>query len=187
MRAGAGITITVDDGEVGRALRRLQRRVKDLRPALDEIGARLETSTRRRFETETGPDNLPWKPSRASYDRGGSGFHPLGGGHQDRGQTLTDTGRLRASITRRLRDDAVEVGTNVVYAAIHQFGGKTPPRTIRPRNRKALAWPGAPHPVRSVRHPGSRMPARPFLGVSGSDERALLRIVSRRIEEAWRA
>jgi phage gpG-like protein len=59
--------------------------------------------------------------------------------------------------------DSVEVGTNVAYAAIHQFGGKTKPRVIQPKNGKALFWPGAAHPVQSVNHPGSTIPARPFL------------------------
>ena len=184
----AGLQISVDDAKLQTALRRMRRWVqRDIQETMDEIGARLEASTMHRFETEAGPTGEPWKPSHASYDRGGAGVHPRGGGHRDRGQTLTDTGRLRASITRRVRGgDTVEVGTNVVYAAIHQFGGKTGPRTIRPKRKKALAWPGARHPVRSVRHPGSKVPARPFLGISRGDRDAILRIVQRRALRAWR-
>ena len=171
--AGAAVRIDVKDEAVRAALARLRRRVKDLRPALDEIGESLETRTVRRFETQQGPDGVPWKPSYRAV--------------RQRGQTLRDTGRLRDSITHRVSPggDEVAIGTNVEYAAIHQFGGKTPPRIIRPRSKKALFWPGAAHPVKSVRHPGSEMPARPFLGVSPADERALLAIVSRRISEAW--
>ncbi len=32
----------------------------------------------------------------------------------------------------------------------------TPPHIIKPKNKKALYWPGARHPVKQVRHPGSR-------------------------------
>lgn len=32
----------------------------------------------------------------------------------------------------------------------------TPPHIIRPKNKKALYWRGAKHPVKVVRHPGSR-------------------------------
>jgi phage gpG-like protein len=51
-----------------------------------------------------------------------------------------------------------EAVTDRPYAAAHQFG--TPPKVIRPKNKKALFWPGAAHPVREVHHPG--VPARPY-------------------------
>ncbi len=181
---GAAITVDVDDREWRAAFKRLRKRMKDLSPVMDEIGASLEHTTKRRFETETAPSGEPWKPSMPSYDRGGSGVHPKGGGHTDRGQTLTDTGRLRASFTRQASEDEVIVGTNVVYAAIHQFGGKTRPHVIRPRRKKALFWPGLNHPVKKVQHPGSKVPARPFLGISSSDERRIGRIFEDWLEQA---
>ena len=72
------------------------------------------------------------------------------------------------------------------YAAIHQFGGRTAPRTIRPKRKKALYWPGAAHPVARVDHPGSAIPARPFLGIDADDRQSILRIVSRAVERAVR-
>lgn len=78
--------------------------------------------------------------------------------------TLRKSGTLWQSIRVTETGDAgVTVGSDRRYAAIHQLGGRTPARVIRPRNGKALWWPGAAHPVRSVNHPGSRIPARPFL------------------------
>lgn len=83
------------------------------------------------------------------------------------------TGNLRRSIhhevIRETRGEvAVAVGTNLDYAAAVEFGsgihatrGPRRPIIIRPRNRRALYWPGAPHPVRAVRHPGVR--PRPYL------------------------
>ena len=44
--------------------------------------------------------------------------------------------RLVRSLTSSYNDQYGKVGTNVIYAAIHQFGG-----TIRPRKKKALAIP----------------------------------------------
>ena len=178
--SGAAIRIDVDDALVQKALKRLRRRMKDLTPVFDEIGRRLMTSTDMRFKTGTGPDGVPWKRSRAADERG------FPGSVSRRGLTLVDTGRLRQSINRQASKDEVLVGTNVVYAAIHQFGGKTPARTIRPKSRKALFWPGARHPVASVRHPGSKVPARPFLGVSSGDERAIFGILQDRMAEAWK-
>ncbi len=168
--SGAGVTVSVNDAEMISAIRNLQRRVADMEPALGEIGSRLENSTLQRFETQTSPEGIAWKASLRAK--------------RQKGQTLTDTARLRQSITHNVRRGEVEVGTNVVYAAIHQFGGHTGPRTIRPVNRKALYWPGAAHPVKKVEHPGSDMPKRAFLGISQGDRRAIIRIIERHVTGA---
>lgn len=74
-----------------------------------------------------------------------------------------DTGRLRSSIVHRTegggRTTGVVVGTNVSYAADVEYG--TAPHVILPKNKKALYWPGAAHPVSRVNHPGTR--AQPFM------------------------
>jgi hypothetical protein len=45
------------------------------------------------------------------------------------------------------------------YARFVEFG--TAPHRIEPKDKQALYWPGAAHPVRSVQHPGTR--ANPFM------------------------
>ena len=45
------------------------------------------------------------------------------------------------------------------YAPYVEFGTK--PHVIVPKDKKALYWPGAAHPVSRVNHPGSR--ANPFM------------------------
>lgn len=52
------------------------------------------------------------------------------------------------------------------YAAIHEFGGSTPPHTIIAVNADTLMFVGREGGLvfrESVNHPGSRIPARPFL------------------------
>lgn len=51
------------------------------------------------------------------------------------------------------------------YATIQHEGGQTAPHEILPRRKKALMWPGASHPVRRVRHPGSRIKAKYFFKI----------------------
>jgi phage gpG-like protein len=95
-------------------------------------------------------------------------------------------GSIRA-VVDRVRMEA-RVGTDVVYARIHEFGGKTRRHDIRPRNKQVLAWPTAGGYVTKsgemkrfyggkskaarkygwtyamvVDHPGSKIPARPYL------------------------
>jgi phage gpG-like protein len=81
--------------------------------------------------------------------------------------------RLRESIlstTPRISGTSISssIGTNVKYAAVHEFG--TGPFTIRPKNKKALRFSvgGAFHFAKQVRHPG--FPARHMIR-SGIEER----------------
>lgn len=69
------------------------------------------------------------------------------------------TGRLRSSITSKVENMGGISGTNVNYAKSIEEGSK--PYIIRARNKKALYWPGANHPVKQVRHPGTQ--AKPYL------------------------
>jgi len=74
------------------------------------------------------------------------------------------TGRLRASIHHRLESGGrnVRVIVNAKYGRIHEYGGTTKAHIIRPRVKKALAF-GDGIVVTFVRHPGSKIPARPYL------------------------
>lgn len=74
---------------------------------------------------------------------------------------LFKSNNLRSSILPINGKDFAMVTTSVPYAAIHQFGGKTKPHVILPKTTKALAFGGKV--VKKVNHPGSNIPARPFL------------------------
>ena len=70
------------------------------------------------------------------------------------------TGHLRHSIANFRRGMTATVHTsNVKYAPMVEYGTKA--HIIKAKNKKALYWKGASHPVKSVRHPGSK--AKPYL------------------------
>jgi phage gpG-like protein len=98
------------------------------------------------------------------------------------GQALkTRTGTLRRSINYALSiaDQGLTavVGTNLVYAKIHEYGGVTRAHVIRARNKKALAFQigGVGLVRKSVQHPGSKMPERSFLRSSLRENAARIR------------
>ena len=146
--AGQGGGVVVDTVALDGALARLAAVLSHPDDIMDRIGRYLVASTYRRFERERAPDGTPWLKSARAVAEGN--------------RTLTDTGRLRGSIVHTLTDGGhgVEVGSNVVYAAIHQFGG------LAGRGRR------------------SRFPARPYLGIDERDRDAIARIVSRALEGA---
>lgn len=148
------IDIKVSDQGVRQLLEKIRQRLGNLKPAMSVIGQIVRTSVVKNFETGGRPR---WKPSRRAVQQGG--------------QTLVKTGRLMRSITAKAGKDSVSIGTNVIYAAIHQLGGRTGPHVIEPKRKKALRTPYGL--FRRVRHPGSTIPARPFLAVQDEDWREI--------------
>jgi phage virion morphogenesis protein len=155
--SGAEITITVDDASTAAILGQLAALMDDMTPVMDEIGGHLVASTQMRFEDGSGPGGIAWKPSLRVLLQGG--------------QTLVDSGRLKASLTHDAGPKSVTVGTNAVYAAIHQFGG-----TIRAKTAKGLRFKGADGGFRRL--PQVVMPARPFLGFDAEDRAAVTDIIA---------
>jgi len=150
---GARIEIMLEDKGLRGRLGVLAQRLEDPADLYDAIGAVLASGVQRRFIAAKDPEGALWKQSgRARHGRRG-------------GKTLTDTGRLQQSIAWSVQADGVLVGTNVKYAAIHQFGGE-----IVAKNASALAFTladGTTVVTKKV-----TMPARPFLGVDAEDRAA---------------
>ncbi|MBP9100484.1 MAG: phage virion morphogenesis protein [Nitrosomonas sp.] len=107
------IQVDYDDKEVTRMLRRLIDAGINPRPALLEIGEELVDSTKKRFETQTGPDGMPWARNKPSTIK-----------RKGRDQPLTGGGTLMDQINYQLTsNDTLEVGSPTIYAAMQQFGG----------------------------------------------------------------
>ena len=64
-----------------------------------------------------------------------------------------DTGALKGSIKVKQKGNGFEISA-LNYITHLEYG--TPPHIIRAKNKKALFWKGAEHPVKQVNHPGTR-------------------------------
>lgn len=164
----AGLTLTLEgDTRAELALGRLAHAVEDRASLLDVLGQTLETATTDRFDREEAPDGTAWDKSIRA--------------REEAGKTLNDQGFLKGLITHNVRGDTVEVGTNLIYGGVHQFGA-----TIRPKNGQALKFflPGGLTFAKEV-----TIPARPYLGISAEDEIELLAQTEKHIagETEWPA
>jgi phage virion morphogenesis protein len=139
-------------------LRIIKKAIKNPEPLFKEIGAALVTSTDTRFEEEQDPDGNPWPQSLRALQTGG--------------KTLTDTAKLSGSITFEASDDGVAIGTNVIYAAIHQFGG-----TIKAKTKRGLRFRAGGNSG-WVTKMSVDIPQRAFLGVSDDDQETIENIGS---------
>jgi phage virion morphogenesis protein len=139
---GAEETLSVLGGAIART--------DDKRGLFDAIGASLVLSTQQRFEREEDPEGNPWPDSLRKTLMGG--------------RTLTDTAALVSSMTHAASENSVAVGTNLIYAAIHQTGG-----TIRAKTSRGLRFRG-PGNGGWVTKQEVTMPRRAFLGLDDEDE-----------------
>ena len=140
-----GLTMSGDFARLKKDLKRLA----DIQPGFlnRKIGEVLVSSTKKRFEDEQGPDGEKWKKSHRAANDGG--------------QTLSDTARLKNSVSYRAGSQHTEIGTNVKYAHVHQNGME-----IKAKRAKFLRFQvgGQWSRKRKV-----TIPARPFLGIDDAD------------------
>ncbi len=118
--------VVVDTTRLNQRLNDLRRRADNMEPAFAEIGQMLLTSVERNFEEE-GRYSVPgaWQGGSSKWEklaaatvrarkRKGRGPNPI----------LQISGQLAASVHSEPDAAGVTVGTNLVYAGIHQFGGE---------------------------------------------------------------
>jgi phage virion morphogenesis protein len=174
--AGAALAINVefDDRQVREALKRLERAGGNLKPAFQDIGEYLLISHRERFDKEQAPDGTPWEPLADSTLR----RKMLKGVRRGKGQkrkTLTtsqgtkagainalargkimvERGDLRDLLRYQASGAGLQLGTDRIYGATHQFGD-----------------------------PARNIPARPFLGLSDQDQVEIMAILERHLQAA---
>ena len=141
------IDIELDDKAVRRALRRIAGALADPSPAMRAIATHLADRAEDAFETEASPGGMPWPALKPATERARkrSGHVPI--------TILQRSGALVRSILADWSDTEAVAGTNLVYAATHQFGD-----------------------------PERNIPARPFLGVSEQDNRFIVDTLVRHID-----
>ena len=193
------VTIKLNDSGVRAALEKLRLGLPlggSMLPAMQNMGRVLMTGAQLRFRSTSGPDGAAWEKSFRAKHEGG--------------QTLSLSRRLRNSITYKATGSSATVGTPVVYAAIHQFGG-----TVRAKNAQFLSIPVTPA-ARAAGSPRNMaglhvaqtlkgqfilvndkgvtqyllrkqvtIPARPFLGVSAGDRVELIGVAERFLQARW--
>jgi len=168
------ITVRLETPAVLARLNEIARQFDDLSPAMRGIGELVAESTKQRFTTSTAPDGQKWKPNALATVLGRlaeiSGAYSAKTGRMTKKgasafiakKPLVATGVLQDTIRYQLAGrNSVEIGTNRFAgeweggAAVHQFGDKK-----------------------------GNIKARPFLGLSASDEAEVLEILDRFLEQA---
>ena len=165
------IKIEISDDGVNKALDRLYRSAQKPRPVLEHIGELLVDSTKQRFSKSVGPDGQRWQPNtettilrylgvyKGSFGKRG-GLTKKGAQRAGSKRPLIgETGSLSSQISYEIDGSGtLYVGSNMIYAAVQQFGAKK-----REFQGKA---------------PWGDIPARPLLGISDQDRSNILDTIS---------
>lgn len=104
------IHVEIKDDGLFSALGQVAVKIRDQRNLMRRIAGTLETTTLDNFSAQGRPAWLGLAPSTLKR-RGGDA------------QILQDKGHLKGSVSSVYGRDFAQVGTNLAYAAIHQFGG----------------------------------------------------------------
>lgn len=131
-------------GGLDKGVTRLAAGLANKQELLDSCAEALLAGTLQRFENEEAPDGTAWEGIRRE------------------GKILSNKGRLRASIDKAVARDTIFIGSNLIYARIHQFGG-----IIKPKKGTRLRFKGANGKWCAPKE--VTITARPYLGMSKED------------------
>ncbi len=172
---GARISFTLDDTAFQDAVTRLGGVLRT--GVLAAIGVALVEEVNKRFESGSDVWGTAWQPLLPAYAqiKRGPGI-------------LRESRMLQRSITFRVSGSTIAVGSNRIYAAVHQFGA-----TITAKNAPALAFKlGVAGPKGGIEpafvHVQSvHIPARPYLGFGPNDQRAVMEVLGLFVQRAFAA
>lgn len=125
---------------------------------LETIARLVQLQTRRRIEVEkTGPNGEAWPENR------------------NKSSTLYASGALHDSIDYAIGLGDFTLGSPLIYAAIHHFGG-----VIKPKTAKVLRFMAG---NKAVYAKSVTMPARPYLGISPDNAEEIESVVGDFVQE----
>ncbi|WP_218059261.1 phage virion morphogenesis protein [Gilliamella sp. GillExp13] len=151
-----GVNIEFNIQDALDAMLHIEAAIDDMSGLFEHMGEVLLDIHEARFNAQESPDGIPWQALSPWYQESKP---------KQKDKILTLDGTLRSTLRYQINGNTLLFGTNVVYGAIHQFGG-----TIKPVRGNAL-------------NVGGRLakqvviPARPWLGISAQDKLLLVDVV----------
>ena len=139
------IEIKIDNKAVESKLLDLAQKSENLRPLMKNIAGIFAYSTEENFKNEGRPDKWPELSESTIKQRTKNKQWP--------GMILQVSGQLASSVNTYYDNDSAVIGSNLDYAAIHQFGGQ------------------------AGRNKAVEIPARPYLNLTDEDFEEILQSV----------
>lgn len=180
-----GARIEFDHKEALAVITQAVAALNDPQPMFKDIGGYLMMAHRQRFDQQVSPDGIAWQALSPRY---------LKRKKKNRDKILRLDGRLANDLRYQNSDTELLFGSNMAYAAIHQFGGTIdmPARSQQAYFKQAKNGTIGKRFVKKTKSNFAqwvtigaykiKIPARPWLGVSAEDESELLRITRKYLD-----
>ncbi|MFA6688858.1 MAG: phage virion morphogenesis protein [Sphaerochaetaceae bacterium] len=168
------IECKVDDSKARVLIQGIEGKAKNMAPAMRKIATELANSVQKNFD-DGGRYSAPGSIMGGSKRWADAKRPPTYAGGKlkgkEKGTTLDRSGHLRRSIHEVSDGTSAGLETSMVYARIQNNGGTTKPHEIKARNGRALAFgmEGKQVLVRKVKHPGSKIAAKPYMVIQEED------------------
>ena len=172
------LNLDLDTVAALRSLQALKQAASELKPLYLAIGESLQDSTIDRFASSTAPDGSKWLPNTqvtflrylakfsTSYTKKTGKLSSTGANRAINKKPLVGESKsLSTTIRYQLNADGVSIGSNQIYAATQQFGA-------------------AARSFKGGKTPWGDIPARPFLGLSGDDEKSITELALEHLQQA---
>ena len=158
--------VELNTGPINQAIRRAIGELEDMTPIFRDVRDYMIDVTKKRFIHGKAPDGTTWVPKSSAtierYKRMGYGNLP---------KTLVGRyGRLSQGISGRSDATRAVIGSSMIYSRVMQEGAA--------KGAFGTAISGK----RMVPIPWGRIPARTWLGISKTDETAIIDIVDEALE-----
>lgn len=185
--AGARLDVELNSLAAQDAINQYVQVLGDPKPLFRDIGEYLDIAHRQRFEDQVSPDGVKWKELSPGY---------LKNKKRNKNKILVLDDNLNKTLRPQVYDDELLFGTNLPYAAIHQFGGE---RDVSARIRTLYFKRDKEGGVgnKFVKKKKSdfaqdvqvgaykiKIDPRPFLGASEADNLEILNIVINHLERS---
>ncbi len=140
----------------------LKRRISNNRSLMASISETMRVAVLKNFESEGSRLGKQWQrlSHKTIKQREKKGYWP--------GKILQRTGQLKRSILSSYGDDYAQVSTNLIYAAIQNYGGIIHRSSLKTYLRKKREGKEAKKPGRN-KMSSIRIPARPFMKLNDQD------------------
>jgi phage virion morphogenesis protein len=102
--------------KVSKKLQELEKNANNLRPCMENIAVILEENIQNNFDNESEATGKKWKRLKKKTIK-----YKNKRGYKKK---LQNKGILASSITSDISDKSVEVGSNLSYASVHQYGSE---------------------------------------------------------------
>lgn len=140
----------------------LKKKLNNKNELMVSIAETMRVAILKNFETQGSRIGKPWQ--RLSHQtikqREKLGYWP--------GKILQRRGQLKRSIVSSYGEDYAQVSTNLIYAAIQNYGGVIHRSSLKTYLRKKISRKDAKSP-RNNKMSSIRIPARPFMKLNDQD------------------